>query len=222
MSELFVIPGDRLHRVPDAVDDAGAALVEPLCTVTHALRQAGDIKGALVAVIGSGTVGLLSLLAALRAGAEAVAITDLQPSKRERALRLGAAAAIDGSSTTAVNKIRTALGGRPDVTFDCVASQASISQAIELAMKGGTVMVVGVPTKDAVIPLPLVQDREIRIQGSAMYVRQDVVRAIELMDQNEIPVHEIVTLTLPLSEAKEGFNAAQAGEQVKVHLRADI
>jgi threonine dehydrogenase-like Zn-dependent dehydrogenase len=159
-------------------------------------------------------------MAALDAGADAVAVTDLQASKRSLAIRLGASGAIDGGSPDAVDQVNEALGGRPDVTFDCVATQASITQAVALALKGGTVMVVGVPTADVVIPLPLVQDREVRIQGSAMYVREDVVRAIDLMVREVIPSDRMVTLTLPLECAAEGFAAARSGEHVKVQLRA--
>jgi threonine dehydrogenase-like Zn-dependent dehydrogenase len=53
-----------------------------------------------------------------------------------------------------------------------------------------------------------------------MYVREDVRRAIDLMVAEVIPVKEIVTLTLPLSRAEEGFAAARTGDQVKVQLRA--
>jgi threonine dehydrogenase-like Zn-dependent dehydrogenase len=95
-----------------------------------------------------------------------------------------------------------------------------VIQAVALALKGGTVMVVGVPTADVVIPLPLVQDREIRIQGSAMYVREDVVRAIDLMVRGVVPSDRIVTLTLPMERAAEAFAEARSGEHVKVHLRA--
>ncbi|MEA2508683.1 MAG: hypothetical protein QOG21_765 [Actinomycetota bacterium] len=220
MADLFIIPANRLHRVPDGVDDSGAALVEPLCTVAHALRHAGEVEGGKVAILGAGTIGLLCLVAALEAGAGDVVITDLQPSKRQRGLRLGAVDAVDGSSRTVVDNVKGALGGRPDVTFDCVATQASTSQAIHLALNGGAVMVVGVPTAEVVIPLPLVQDREIRIQGSAMYVHEDVLRAIDLVARRVIPVEEIVTLTVPLLAAEEGFAAALSGDHVKVQLRA--
>ena len=204
MADLFTIAADRLHRAPDSLDDMHAALVEPLSTATHAVRSAGDLSGATVAVLGGGTVGLLCLLAALDAGAAAAVVTDLQPSKRVLALRLGAAGAVDGGAVDAVDQVKDALGGRPDVTFDCVATQASVAQAIPLALKGGTVMVVGVPTADVVIPLPLVQDREVRIQGSAMYVREDVARAIDLMVRGVVPAGRIVTLTLPLERASRG------------------
>jgi threonine dehydrogenase-like Zn-dependent dehydrogenase len=103
-----------------------------------------------------------------------------------------------------------------------VAVQASISQAVELALKGGAVIVVGVPVAGVAIPLPLVQDREVRIQGSAMYVREDVVRAIDLMERGVVPTQQIVTLTLPLERADDAFQAARSGEHVKVHLSVSV
>jgi L-iditol 2-dehydrogenase len=220
MADLFTIPADRLHRAPPSLDDTHAALVEPLSTATHAVRTAGDLSGATVAVLGAGTVGLLCLMAALDAGAGAVVVTDLQPSKRALALRLGATGAIDGGEEDAVDQVKDSLRARPDVTFDCVATQGSVGQAIALALKGGTVIVVGVPIAQVVIPLPLVQDREVRIQGSAMYVGEDVARAIDLMVRGVVPAGQIVTLTLPLESAAEGFARARSGEHVKVQLLA--
>jgi threonine dehydrogenase-like Zn-dependent dehydrogenase len=110
------------------------------------------------------------------------------------------------------------LGGRPDVVFDCVASQSSTDQSIRLAEKGGSVVVVGVASGDVRIPLPIIQDREIRIEGSAMYVKQDVLRAIELMRDGKVPTQELVTATLPLAEAREAFALARSGDSVKVHV----
>jgi 2-desacetyl-2-hydroxyethyl bacteriochlorophyllide A dehydrogenase len=194
-------------------------LIEPLATATHAVRVAGgDLRGLKVAVLGAGTIGLLLLIAVRAAGAEAVAITDLQPGKLERARRLGAKAAIDARDEAAVDRIKEALSGRPDVVFDAVSIQPSINQAIALAQKGGTVVVVGVATGPVQIPLPIIQDQEIRIEGSAMYVRQDVERAIELVRQGAVPVEEMVTATYPLERAAEAFAAAGSGEQVKVQL----
>lgn len=222
MADAFIIPAARLHQVPDDLSDAQAALVEPLSTGTHAVRLAGDLQGRTVAILGAGTIGLLTLIAAREAGTAGIAVTDLQASKRARAERLGARAGIDARDERAVERIKEALGGRPDVTFDCVSNQASIDQAIALAQKGGTVVVVGVATGPVRIPLPIVQDQEIRIEGSAMYVKQDVLRAMELVQRGAVPVEEIVTATYPLEETAAAFTAARSGEQVKVQLRVRV
>jgi 2-desacetyl-2-hydroxyethyl bacteriochlorophyllide A dehydrogenase len=220
LADLFTIPASRLHLIPDSMTDREAALVEPLSTATHAVRVAGgDLSGRSVAILGAGSIGLLTLLAAREAGAVAIAVTDLQEGKRQLARRLGARAAIDARDEMAVEHIKEVLDGRPDVTFDCVSNQASINQAVALAQKGGTVVVVGVAAAPVQIPLPIVQDQEIRIEGSAMYVRQDVQRAFELLRSGAVPIEEIVTATYPLEQIEQAYAAAHRGDQVKVQIR---
>ena len=218
MADAFTAPASRFHPVPDSLTDTQAALVEPLSTAVHAVRMAGQLAGADVAVLGGGTIGLLTLIAAIRAGARAVAVSEPRDSKRQRALRLGAAFCADPLMADPVPPIREALGGHADVTFDCVSSQASTGQAIRLAENGGTVMVVGVAAKDVTIPLPIIQDREIRLAGSAMYVREDVLRAIDLMTDGAVPAGELVTATLLLADGAQAFKRAASGDDVKVHL----
>lgn len=220
MTDEFVIRVDRLHTVPDGMSDEAAALVEPMATATRAVRAAGgDLTGQRVAILGAGSIGLLTMWAAKAAGAAAVAVTDLLASKRDRALRLGAVVAVDGAAGDAVDRLGDALGFRPDVTFDCVTNQASTDQAVALATKGGTVVVLGVPTDPVTLQLPIIQDREIRLQGSLMYVREDVERAMELVGDPQFPVGEFVTAVFELEQAAEAFETAREGEQVKVQLR---
>ena len=86
-----------------------------------------------------------------------------------------------------------------------------MAQAITLALKGGTVVVEGVPRGPVSIPLHLVQDREVRLQGTAMYVSEDVKRAIELISAGQVPVQGLVTRSFALGEAAQAFKAAATG-----------
>jgi threonine dehydrogenase-like Zn-dependent dehydrogenase len=79
-------------------------------------------------------------------------------------------------------------------------------------------MAVGVAQRDVAVPLPVIQDREIRISGSAMYVRDDVLSAIGLMAEGAVPAGDLVTATLPLTEGAQAFKRAAGGDEVKVHL----
>ena len=220
MADAFVIPRDRLHRVPDGVSDELAALVEPLATPVHAVRRAGVGKGSRVAVLGAGPIGLLCLVAARAAGAEVVVVTDVLKNKLERAQRLGADAALDAAAPDLVDQARRALGAGTDegadVVLDCVSGQGSMTQAIELVDKGGTVMVVGIAAGPTTIPLHLVQDREIAVIGSLMYVHDDVRRAIDLLAGGAVAAEDLVTSTFPLERAAEAFAASIAPDQLKV------
>jgi 2-desacetyl-2-hydroxyethyl bacteriochlorophyllide A dehydrogenase len=171
-----------------------------------------------VAVLGAGSIGLLTSLTARAAGAAAIAVTDPLPRKRSHASDLGADLVLDPLEPGAVERIRAALPHRPDVVFDCVANAASIAQACALASKGGTVVVVGVPRGPVEVPLHLVQDHELRLQGTAMYVREDVERAIALIASGEVPAERLVTASFGLEDAPEAFRVAASGEAVKVHI----
>jgi 2-desacetyl-2-hydroxyethyl bacteriochlorophyllide A dehydrogenase len=219
MAEAFTAPASRFHRVPETMTWTEAALVEPMSTATHATRIAGDLRGSVVVVLGAGSIGLLTMLAARAAGASIVAISDPLEAKRRHAIDLGADIAFNPMNPQFVAEVRGSLPHRPDVVFDCVAGQASITQAIALAEKGGTVIVIGVPAGPVEIPLPVVQDREIRIQGSAMYIDQDVLRAMELIGDGTVDAKRLVTATFPLERAAEAFAAARSGDHLKVQVQ---
>jgi 2-desacetyl-2-hydroxyethyl bacteriochlorophyllide A dehydrogenase len=216
MADYFTLAVNRLHLVPDALDDHTAALIEPLSTPVHAVRLAGDVAGRSVAVLGAGTIGLLTL-AVLRAHqAGRVVSTDPLPAKRARAVALGADATIDAGSPDVAGQVRQALGGSADIVFDCVSVQSSIDQAIAIADKGGTVMVVGVPARDVTVPLPIVQDHQIRIQGSATYLPEDYAESAALLGRGAVRTADFVTATRPLAQVAEAFELASSGNHLKV------
>lgn len=215
MADAFVVPRDRLHRVPDGMSDELAALVEPLATPVHAVARAGVGPGSRVAVLGAGPIGLLVLVAARAAGAETVVVTDVLTEKLERASRLSADAALRADDPDLVAQAAAVLQGA-DVVFDCVAAASSMAQAIELVDKGGTVMVVGIAAGPTTVPLHLVQDREISVIGSLMYVREDVERAIALLASGVVAADDLITGVFPLDRAAEAFAASSDPTQVKV------
>lgn len=225
MADFFTIDARRLHVLPADMDYRTAALIEPLSTPVHAVRLAGDaatgLAGRTVAILGAGTIGLLVLFAARAAGAGRIVVTDVLPAKRDRARELGADAVVDAGAPDVVAQVRTALGESADVVFDCVAVQATVDQAIGMADKGGTVVIVGVPTGPVTVPLPIVQDHQIRIQGSATYLPQDYADSIRLLRSGAVPVDRMVTAMLPMAQVSQAFDASLGGGHVKVLLAID-
>jgi 2-desacetyl-2-hydroxyethyl bacteriochlorophyllide A dehydrogenase len=216
MADYFTLAANRLHPVPDALDDLTAALIEPLATPVHAVRLAGDVAGRSVAVLGAGTIGLFTLAVLRARGAGKIISTDPNPGKRERAAALGADATIDARTPDVAGQVREALGGSADIVFDCVAVQSSMDQAVAIADKGGTVVVVGVPPKEVTVPLPIIQDHQIRIQGSATYLPEDYRDSIDLLSRGDVRSADFVTATRPLDQVAEAFELASSGNHVKV------
>lgn len=222
MADRFVLPEHRLHVLPDGLTDLQAALIEPLSTPVHAVRLAGpDLTGKSVAILGAGTIGLLVLAAARHHGTARIAVSEPLAAKRELALRLGADAAFDASDPDTVRAVRADLGESADIVFDCVAIQQTIDQAIAMALKGGTVVVVGVPAAPVTVPLPEIQDLQVRIQGSATYVREDFAAAITLLERGLVRPEDFITARYPLAEVAAAFEAASTGRHVKVVVLGD-
>lgn len=216
MADEFVVRADRLHVIPDDLDDDAASLIEPLSTPVHAGRIAGPLDGKAVVIMGCGTIGLLMLAVARYDGVRRVVMTDPLPAKREIALRLGADAVVDATASDVVEQVREALGESADVVFDCVAIQSTIRAAIALATKGGTVAVVGVPAADVTIPTIVVQDNQIRIQGCATYVPEDYAKSIAMLQAGAVKAGDFVTAHFPLTQARDAFDASAGGGEIKV------
>lgn len=214
MAEFFLAPAKNLYPVGEDVNDDQAVLVECLATPVHAVRLAGDVAGANVVVLGAGTIGLFAVIAARHAGAGTIVATDLDESKRRRALRHGAHAAVDPMSPTFAEDIEAALGGKADVVFDCVANQYSAAQAISVLRRAGSLMIVGVPPRNYEMPMPYVQDWELRVQGCANYTEDDVVAALAMA--TDIPDTEIVSGHYPFGEATRAFAEATQNSSGKV------
>jgi len=211
MADAFLAPLDRLHRLPDALSATAGALVEPVAVATHAIRLAEEgaapLEGRNVAVIGAGTIGILCAQVARAAGAT-VTVADLDAARREMAGGFGFSAA-------------SSLGEDGfDVVFECVGVEGALRGAIDASRKGATVMVVGVYGSDPKIQAALIQDWELRLQGSLMYTAEDYEEAIRLLADGSIDAERMVTSEHPLADVGRAFEiAAAGGASLKVLLR---
>jgi len=222
LADSFTIPADRLQVLDDGMSDLDAVLIEPLATPCHAVRlAAGDtesLAGRTVVVIGAGTIGQFVLAAVQDRGADRVVVVDPMASKRDLAVRRGAEAAFD-SAGDVVAEIRAHFGESADFVFDCVAIEPTLSQAVRLCDRAGTVALVGVPSRDVVVPVQLLQDRQIRLQGCATYLSEDYATATRIIASGAVSAVDFVSGEFPLAELDAAFAAALDPETVKVVVR---
>lgn len=220
MAELFNVDAGLVLPLPESIDLKDAALVEPLAVAVHATKLAGNILGENVLILGAGTIGLFLTQVAKMAGAGNVIVTDLFDFRLDLAGSLGADHLINPKQTVLTkNELRRMLGGGDiGVVFEAVGVEQTIRQAIELPRKGGKVLVVGVFGQDSKVNMGLVQDREITIQGSLMYLREDFVDAISFLSRRSVKASPIITNTFNAEEAPEAFSTAATskGNCVKV------
>ena len=174
--ELVAHPA-QLFDVPDTLSDEDAVLLEPFACAVHAAMSIGNDLNTQVAVIGAGTLGLLTVAAlrALHPNAEIIA-TAKYPHQRELALEFGATAVSAGSELyRQARAIRSAQMLAPDkptdgfgIVFDAVGSSSTIEQALKVAAPGADVILIGMPKEQKVDLTPLWM-KEISIRGSYAY-----------------------------------------------------
>ena len=166
LAEYAVRPAVALHKVPPAVTDLAAALVNQGALTVHAARRARLGPGASVAVFGPGLLGLLMLQVARAAGA--TTSWSWWPGPRlDIARDLGASAVVDYSREDPVAGVRAATGGRgADCVFDCSGNPAVVAQALRCARRGGTVALLGLAGgASAELPVDLVTLDELDVLG---------------------------------------------------------
>ena len=181
-SSAFVAHESQLHRVPDAVPDEAAVLVEPLSCAIHAVLEALPEEGSSALVVGCGAIGLLTI-AALRAFAPSAAITAVAkyPHQRELALALGAEhvatpgergyrqlGQLSGGSSHPLPLGRPAVLGGFDVAFECTGSPGGLEDAIRWTRSQGRLVLAGMPSEGRFDLAPLWY-QELRVSGAYGY-----------------------------------------------------
>jgi L-iditol 2-dehydrogenase len=215
-AERTVVPQRALYHVPPGLPDRAGVLAEPLSCALYAHDRGRLRVGDQVAVIGAGTIGLLLVMLARRAGASLVVVSDPNPRKRELALAVGADVVVDPGAEPAAERIRRLCGGRgADVAFEAVGTAATCLDTLAAVRSGGTAVLVGISPPAATAPVPLfdVLRRDLTIE--AVWLRRFTFqRAVALLPH--LPVDRLLSHSVPLARIAEGFDLLRSGKAVKV------
>jgi L-iditol 2-dehydrogenase len=214
LAEYAVRPTRLLHKLPDAIGDLEAALVNQGALTVHAARRARLGPGATVAVFGPGLLGLLMLQVARAAGATRVLAVG-----RGQRLRLAeelGGEVVDYQREDPVAALRGATGGRGvDCVFECSGNPATVPQALASVRRGGTVALLGLTggAKVEVEPDRLALD-EIDLLG----VRSSpnaYPAMIDLLATGAVAAKPLTTHVYPLARVHDAFTALERREAVR-------
>jgi (R,R)-butanediol dehydrogenase/meso-butanediol dehydrogenase/diacetyl reductase len=212
MQEYWAVPGERLLRIPDSLDDDQAAVIEPLAVATHDVRRADVKPGQSVLVFGGGPIGTLIALVARHRGAR-VAVAEINPFRVEMLGRLGLQAV--GAD---VDVVRFAdewtEGAGVDVAFEVTGSPAAVRAMTEVVRVWGTVSLVAIHAEPMPVNLYRMFARELAMHGSRLYAREDWEEAIRLAANGAVPLAPLVSRRIPLEALQEGMEQALGGGAV--------
>jgi threonine dehydrogenase-like Zn-dependent dehydrogenase len=189
------------------------AMAEPLANGVHAVGL-GLSRGEPVehaTVLGAGTIGVVTLQAALLAGIEHVAVLEPQPQRRALAHELGA----NSVYATPEETERDA-----DLVIDAVGAQATRALGLELLRPGGQLVCIGLATDDTTLGFHAVVRGQLAIQGSYAYTMDDYEHALDHLASGRASLGELPEV-MPLDAGPEAFARLAGGpppDQIKVFL----
>ena len=217
--EFFVARPEWLHKLPDGVDDAKAALIEPFtCGYYAVMRNGGTNAAETVVISGGGTIGLVSAAAAIGMGARVI-VVDPVPLRREIALRLGADGVIDPAAGDAVEAVAEMTKGGADLVVEAAGHAASLANVFDYARPEGRVSMVGINIGQKFpVELGKIQIKDLTVRGC---IGSPGVwpAAIRFLERTGIDLSPIQTHSFALKDAAAAYELGKKADQaVKVTL----
>jgi L-iditol 2-dehydrogenase len=209
--EYFSISADKVLKLPAGMSLEHGAMIEPTAVALHALNRArigteGELTGKMVVVLGAGPIGNLVAQSAKALGAKRVAISDLSDFRLKRAEACGIDRTVNPEKQNLDQEIERYMGcDRADLIMECVGSEATIGDAVRLARKGSTIVVVGVFGSTPTVDVGLVQDKELNLIGTLMYQKADYERAIKLISDGKIRLEQLITDQFGFEQYQEAY-----------------
>jgi len=211
-AEYVTVPARILHRLPEAMPFEDAAMIEAVSVAVHAVSLAPIQANDNAVIVGAGMIGLLTLQAALNAGAKVAIVVDIDDSRLALARELGATHTINSSNIDVQKRILELTNGRgADVSLECVGTSATVNVAVECVRKGGAVTLVGNVAPKIELGLQSVVTRQVRLQGSCAS-SGEYPECIALMASGKIQVTPLISAVSPLEQGTEWFERLYARE----------
>jgi L-iditol 2-dehydrogenase len=228
-AEYIRMPAINVDRgiflLPDHVSYEEATFVEPLACVLRGQRIAQLKPGECVAVIGSGIAGLLHIMLARSYGAGKVVATDVSNYRLQAAKRLGASDAVCAAEDLPAYLRKMNGGLLADLVIVCTGAPAAINQAVRSVERGGTVLFFATPEPGAIVPFAMNElfwRTEITLTSSYGGSPADYQTALDMIGTRILPLFEMITHRLSLSETGHGIRMVADGrESIKVVIRPD-
>lgn len=222
-ADKTLVAAGQCTKVDDEADAAAVGLLG--CGVMAgfgaAVNTGGVTRGDSVAVIGCGGVGNAAIAGAHVAGATTIIAVDLEAKKLQTAASFGATHTVDAGSEDVVERIRELTGGfGADVVVEAVGLPQTYEQAFYARDLAGTVVLVGVPTPEKEVTLPMI---EIFGRGGALksswygdcLPSRDFPMLVDLYRQGRFDLDAFITERIRLDEVEEAFAKIHSGDVLR-------
>ncbi|HEY6513278.1 MAG TPA: L-idonate 5-dehydrogenase [Burkholderiaceae bacterium] len=217
----IVVGVRQAYRLADGVSNAEGAMAEPLAVALHAVNRAGPLLGKSVLVTGCGPIGALVVVAARRAGAAWIAVTDVVAQPLRSARKVGADQTFNVAEDPAALQPFSADKGRFDVLFEASGNERALRAGLEVLRPRGVIVQVGLSGGEISLPINTIVGKEFDLRGTFRFHEEFGV-AVELINRGLVDLKPLVSATLPYRDAGRAFAlAADRSQAMKVLLDFD-
>ena len=208
-----------IHRLPDGMDATTAAISEPISSCVNAQERGRVGLGDTVVVIGSGPIGCTHVSLARARGAQRVILADIVEDRLEMARAFEPDAIINAAETDLVAEVRRLTDGKgADVVITATPAPIAQVQAVEMARKGGRVLIFGgLPTDQSKpgVDMNIVHYNALELIGTTIFAPRHQRTALNLLASGRIPAKKLITHWFELADIAEGAHMALAGKVLK-------
>ncbi len=217
-ADYMVLPASNVFRLPDAISDEVAAILDPLGNATHAALSF-DLVGEDVLITGAGPIGIMAVAIARHVGARHVVITDVNDYRLALARRMGATRALN-VATDSIDTVMAELGMTEgfDVGLEMSGHPGALRDLLRVMHHGGRVALLGIPPAEVAIDWNEVIFKGLVIKG--IYGREmfETWYKMAAMLQSGLDITPIITHRYPVSSFEEAFEVMNSGRSGKVIL----
>lgn len=221
MAEYVNVNEERIHILPESISLEEGAMIEPLSVGIYSVQESGIKIGDNVAVFGTGTIGLVTILALKLAGAGNIYALEPVESKQKIALEIGANKIFRPQNWKRIKKLCDKIG--PIHIFDCVGISETITTAIDLVRKGGHITMIGMdPEITDLKNFYGIAIKNITLRGIYAYNQDTFETAITLLDQKRVNIKPLITKIIKLDEVPAAFEDLLNGLHDDIKIMVEI
>jgi len=215
----------NVRGVAPGVDSAYAAVTEPISSCLNAQEKGHVGLGDTVVIIGAGPIGCIHIALARTRGAGRIIIADIADSRLAFAAAFEPDATINVMETDLVDEVmRLTAGKGADVIVTATPAPVAQVQAVEMARKGGRILLFGgLPKSDSKpgVDMNIVHYRALHLIGTTIFAPRHHRLATELVTSGRFPVDKLVTHRFPLDDFVQGATMALEGKVLKAVFYPD-